>query len=218
MTPRTGNNPENKKEMSSRERNPDHGTIVIDLLRHGEVEGGVCLRGSTDDPLSRLGWRQMEAAVGAASWDFIISSPLRRCGDFAQALSGQLGIPLHWEARLRELHFGLWEGQTTETLMRTHPEALAKFWQAPYAHPPPGAESLQVFERRVLDAWRGITLTHGGRRVLVITHGGVIRVILRHVRGLPVDDLLRIDVPYASLHRVVVSHQKAHAVRVPRCG
>lgn len=200
------------------ERNPDHGTSVIDLLRHGEVEGGACLRGSTNDPLSRLGWRQMEAAVGAASWDGIISSPLRRCGDFAHVLCVRLGIPLRLEARLRELHFGLWEGHTAEQLAHTHPEALAKFWQAPYAHPPPAAEPLHVFERRVLEAWRGITATRGGQRVLLITHGGVIRVILRHLRGLPVDDLLRIDVPYASLHRVVVSRQGARAVRVPRCG
>ena len=178
---------------------------MIDLLRHGEVEGGVCFRGSTDDPLSREGWRQMEAAVGAASWDSIISSPLRRCADFAQALAGRLNIQLYLARRLQELHFGLWEGQSAAELMRAQPEALGKFWQAPQANPPPGGESLAVFERRVLHAWRRITQTHRGRRILVITHGGVIRVILRHVRRLPPDALGGIAVPHASLQRVFVS-------------
>lgn len=188
------------------ERKLDQQATVIDLLRHGEVTGGVCLRGSTDNPLSRQGWRQMDAAVDAASWDGIISSPLRRCSDFAQALADRLAIPLRLEARLRELHFGGWEGRTPAELMRTNPEALARFWQTPYLHPPPGGESLPAFERRVLKAWRTITQDYCGRRVLLITHSGVIRVIICHLRGLPPEALLSLEVPYASLQQVVVAN------------
>ncbi|MGF1616102.1 MAG: histidine phosphatase family protein [Gammaproteobacteria bacterium] len=191
---------------------------VIDLLRHGEVEGGVRFRGSTDDPLSRQGWQQMERVVGSTVWHGIISSPLRRCADFAQAFAEQRGVPLHLEGRLREVHFGLWEGRTAAALMQAEPEALARFWQAPYAYPPPGAESLPRFERRVLDAWNDIIRGRAGRRVLVITHGGVIRVILRRVRGLSPDHLLGIDVPHASLHRVLVSDSLAQEVRLVERG
>lgn len=191
---------------------------VIDLLRHGEVEGGVCFRGSTDDPLSRQGWQQMDRAVGSTAWDGIISSPLRRCADFAQVLAQRRGIPLHLEGRLREVHFGLWEGRTAAALMQAEAEALAKFWQAPYTYPPPAAESLPRFERRVLDAWNDITHGRAGRRVLVITHGGVIRVILRQVRRLSPEHLLSIDVPHASLHRVLAANQSVWEVRLAGCG
>ena len=55
----------------------------VDLLRHGEVEGGERYRGSTDDALSARGWEQMRAAVGdACAWTGIVSSPLKRCAEF----------------------------------------------------------------------------------------------------------------------------------------
>jgi hypothetical protein len=64
------------------------GITYIDLLRHGEVEGGVRFRGSTDHPLTAEGWAQMWAAVGTdIHWDRIVTSPLTRCADFARALS-----------------------------------------------------------------------------------------------------------------------------------
>ena len=59
---------------------------VIDLIRHGEPEGGRRYRGATDDPLTAAGWRQMEAAVAGLSWQRIYSSPLVRCADFARHL------------------------------------------------------------------------------------------------------------------------------------
>jgi len=59
-------------------------TTVIDLLRHGDVEGGDVFRGSSDDPLSDDGWRQMQDALEDKSgWDVIITSPLQRCCEFA---------------------------------------------------------------------------------------------------------------------------------------
>lgn len=190
--------------MVSRETRVNPRTTIIDLLRHGEVEGGACFRGSTDDPLTPFGWQQMEKAVNGGSWDCIISSPLRRCRDFAQALAERVGISLHLDGRLREVCFGRWEGMTAAALMGICPEALAKFWQAPFAHPPPGAEPLHGFEQRVLNAWREITCIHCGRRVLIITHGGVIRAILRQVRDLPREELLAIEVGHASLQQVVL--------------
>jgi len=58
---------------------------IIDLIRHGETISGHCYLGSTDSVLSESGWQQMRAAVlGQAPWDNIISSPLKRCRDFAE--------------------------------------------------------------------------------------------------------------------------------------
>ena len=58
-----------------------HEETLIDLLRHGEPEGGRAYRGhSIDDPLSETGWQQMWAAVGYHKpWEQIVSSPLQRC-------------------------------------------------------------------------------------------------------------------------------------------
>ena len=70
-------------------------TTVIDFIRHGTPEGGRLYRGSTiDDPLGEKGWQQMWRAVGdLCHWDAIVSSPLRRCLAFAEALGERHGLP-----------------------------------------------------------------------------------------------------------------------------
>ena len=177
--------------------------MLIGLLRHGVVEGGNRFRGRTDDPLTAAGWEQMWAAVkNDVRWEGIVTSPLRRCAQFARTLARQRSIPLTLDARLAEMHFGSWEGRSAAELMSADPEALARFWDDPAAHTPAGAEPLACFAPRVLEAWNGIVRDHPGRRVLLVTHGGVMRVILCHVLRRPVERLLEFDVGHAALHRV----------------
>ena len=78
---------------------------TIDLLRHGEPEGGVRYRGDgVDDPLSERGWEQMWAAVGEfADWTHMVSSPLRRCRNFAEAMAKRYGLPLVVDRRVRRM-------------------------------------------------------------------------------------------------------------------
>jgi len=59
-------------------------TTTVDLIRHGEPEGGVKLRGWLDDPLSAAGWQQMRAAIaGNNAWQQIVTSPMLRCRELA---------------------------------------------------------------------------------------------------------------------------------------
>ena len=68
---------------------------LIDMLRHGEPDGGQKFRGAIDDPLSALGWVQMRAAAGDyRDWEAIVSSPLCRCAAFAAELAARLDRPL----------------------------------------------------------------------------------------------------------------------------
>nr|WP_245832014.1 histidine phosphatase family protein [Solemya velesiana gill symbiont] len=67
---------------------------LIDLLRHGQPLGGRMYRGKQDDPLTEEGWDQMwHAASGETPWQQVISSPLRRCREFAEALTEKLESP-----------------------------------------------------------------------------------------------------------------------------
>lgn len=174
---------------------------AVDLLRHGDT-GCAGFRGTLDDALTPLGWRQMRQAVADASWNAVISSPRQRCAAFAQELAARLNAPLQIDERLAELHFGEWEGKTAEELMQHEGDALQKFWQDPELHAPPGGESLSVFSTRVLQAWHDLQRCHAGERVLVVTHAGVIRRLLCHTRKLPLNMLLTLEVPHGSLHRL----------------
>ncbi len=183
--------------------------IQIDLLRHGETEGGARYRGVIDDLLTAAGHEQMWAAVNHDDhWQGIVSSPLRRCAEFAHALAQHRSLPLRIDERLREMNFGAWEGRSAAELMTTEPDALARFWQDPWNNGPAGGEPLQQMQTRVLAAWSDIVAEH--RPLLVISHGGPIRVILCHVLGSPQDKLLEIDVPHAARRRLQVRGDKPH--------
>ena len=175
----------------------------IDLLRHGETEGGSRYRGSIDDPLTPRGWAAMRAALGEArDWNRIVSSPLRRCADFARDLAQRQGLPLAIDARLREIHFGEWEGKTASGLLAADPEAVTRFWNDPVNHPPPGAEDVRALEARVLLAWEELVARHAGERLLVVTHGGPLRIILGRVQGLSLAESLRLEVAHAQRFRM----------------
>lgn len=178
-------------------------SLRVGLLRHGEVEGGARFRGHTDDPLTPAGLAQMHTALADhGGWDRVISSPLIRCAEFSNAYAGQNALPLTFDARLKEMYFGLWEGRSAAELMAEDSEALARFWRNPDACPPPDGESLTRFQTRVLDAWNDIVSAYTGQRVLIVTHGGVIRVLLCHVSGIPVSRWHEFEVPYGRLYEL----------------
>lgn len=178
-------------------------TLHLELLRHGETELGGGLRGSLDDALTAKGWAQLrEAVVDAGPWDRVVSSPLQRCARFAEELAEQRGLPLSLEADLQELHFGAWEGCSAAELMHRDAEALGQFWSDPYAFTPPQGEPLLAFEARVLAALARLQAQHNGQRILVLTHGGVMRLLLARARSLPRHELLQVNVGHAERFRL----------------
>ena len=185
-------------------------SVTLDLLRHGETELGGGLRGSLDDALTPVGWEQMRAAVqGRGPWDRIVSSPLQRCAVFAQELAGQLALPVTFDKDLQELHFGEWEGQSAAALMQTDEQALGLFWADPYSFTPPQGEPVLEFSQRVLAAVTRLQQAHAGERVLVVCHGGVMKLLLAQARGLPREQLLNIQVVNGALFELQVD---AHGV------
>ncbi|PRA31267.1 alpha-ribazole phosphatase family protein [Pseudomonas poae] len=181
-------------------------TLHLDLLRHGETELGGGLRGSLDDALTAKGWEQMRAAVvGQGPWDRLVSSPLQRCARFAEELGARLTVPVSLEKDLQELHFGAWEGQSAAALMETDAEALGLFWADPYGFTPPDGEPVSDFSDRVLGAISRLQQAYAGERVLLISHGGVMRLLLARARALPREQLLNVEVGHAGLFSLHVN-------------
>ncbi len=178
---------------------------LIDLLRHGEPEGGVMFRGQRDDSLSADGWEQMRVAAGnAGDWDVIVTSSLRRCADFAAELAARLSLPLESDPRLSEIGQGTWEGLTAEQVATNEPEALERFRRDPARYTPPGGEPLLAFAGRVAAGWDDLLERHAGKRVLTICHGDVVRIVLARLLVIPSTCLFRLNIPFASTSRVRV--------------
>lgn len=180
--------------------------LHLDMLRHGETELGGGMRGSLNDALTETGWAQMRAAVAEAGpWDRIVSSPLQRCARFAEELVERLALPLSLEPGLQELHFGDWEGHSAAQLMETDAEGLGLFWNDPYGFTPPNGEPVIDFSARVLAAVEKLHQAYAGERVLLISHGGVMRLLLANARGLPREQLLQVTVGHGALLAISVA-------------
>lgn len=183
----------------------------IDIIRHGEPEGGRRYRGhGVDDPLSKLGWQQMwDAVPEKAEWDHIVTSPLSRCHKFAEALADTLSIGFTVEDNLKEIGFGTWEGRTPDDIKANEGDALERFLKDPVNNRPEGAEPLDDFAERVWTVYESILEQHPGEHVLVIAHAGVIRAITSKILGMALDDVYsRLKIDYAAIASTQVSTGK----------
>ncbi len=179
---------------------------LIDLLRHGEVAGGDLLRGCrTDQPLNDKGWDQLRSAVAnGGEWQRVVSSPMRRCREFAVETARRLDLPLRVEEGLRELDFGAWDGLPIEYLWAEHGEEANAFLGNPLSLTPPDAEPISEFRDRVLASWNRLLADYAGEHLLLVAHGGVNRLILSHVLAMPLSAMFRLEVEHACLSRVRV--------------
>lgn len=185
-------------------------TTVFDLIRHGEPEGGPMYRGSKDDPLSDAGWQQMRDAISEADrWDAIVTSPMLRCVHFARELANRYQIPLHRDERLREINFGEWEGRTADEVMASDGENLSQFWADPVNNTPPGGEPVAEFNQRVIESWYHWQQELAGQNVLIVCHGGVIRMIIADTMNIPLKHAFSgLTTPYACRSRIQVDASK----------
>jgi alpha-ribazole phosphatase len=175
-------------------------TNNIYLLRHGETTSGPCFRGSTDDELTDIGRQQM--AQGVAGYEkpqLVISSPLRRCAEFANHYASRYQLPVEICPDIQEINFGAWEGATAEQILAVPGNRLEAFWADPYSVTPPGGEAFSDFKNRVVGAWQRIR-SRAERPIWVICHGGPIRLITLMERQMHERFLMQIDVPNGSMH------------------
>ena len=182
-------------------------TTIIDLLRHGDVEGGRKYRGQLDDPLSELGWTQLRLATKQTQpWQQIITSPLIRCANFAQELSQSHDLPIQIESKFKEISFGLWEGKTAEQLLNEESKKIKEYWSDPINVTPPRGENLLDFEKRIMARWKKMLDEYQGKHILLISHAGVMRIILCNILGMPLTELFKLDVALAKFSRIQVEH------------
>lgn len=166
---------------------------VLWFARHGETDWNArgMLQGSQDIPLNDTGRRQAAAiadrlrdlAVPVETLPFHVS-PMDRTRETAAILRARLGLPPHeyrLDPRLAELSFGRWEGMTWKEV-RASDSAAPKRVHRGWAFVPPGGESYAMLAERVRP-W----LETVEEEAIVVSHGGVARVLLALVCGLEGD-------------------------------
>jgi probable phosphoglycerate mutase len=155
------------------------------LVRHGESTWNAAGRwqGWADPPLTDLGRAQAEAAAPAAApVDAVVSSDLQRARVTAELMAAVLEVgPVQIETGLRERDVGDYTGLTRAEIEERWPGVLSQ-GNASIARNPKEAhfgESIEQLASRVNGALARLAATFAGQRVLVITHGGVVRNLER---------------------------------------
>ena len=166
----------------------------ITLIRHTTpaVSPGL-IYGRTDVPLADSFAMELAAVREKlpVTFDVVYSSPSRRCMHLAEQLAPSVGI----DERLRELNFGEWEGQTWDTIDRQ----ASELWMQDFVNnAPPGGESMRQMNERVMDFWSEL-IRQPYQHVGVVTHGGVIRLLVAADRQIPLVSAFTIDVTYGDV-------------------
>ena len=173
------------------------------------------LRGRVDHPLSELGWSQMQKAAALCSerkvtpstpsWTHLISSPLQRCRVFAEHLAGVTALELQVAQQWQEIDYGDWDGMLLSDWRKEAGPQFKEFRNDVSKLHPPNGEAFLSFRDRVLTAWNGLADLADGSHVLVVTHGGVLRVVLPTVLGMPLNRSYPLHIPFASFSRIALS-------------
>ena len=192
----------------------DSQVTQLDLLRHGECEGGNIFRGHLDVHLTPAGLKRMHkvAQASQAQWHSVISSPLQRCWQCVQSLPLADNTKRRHDVRLQEMSFGDWDGKKITDVWADDYERIARWTKNPAQCSPPNGESLEQVEQRIRPFLQECLAEQRGKKILLVTHGGIVRVILSHLLGMPMDYANRWQVPYACFTRLAIYH---HAQQPP---
>ncbi len=164
----------------------------IILIRHGETEWNSQKRmqGHSNSNLSEVGRGQIQALgelMKNVSFDHIYSSDSLRARQTAEAITQYSGHTLQFDQRIREKNLGVFEGLTSTEAKERHPEVYRLFKTAGANYVIDEGESTQQLLERALEFSEEIRLRHPQERVVMVTHGGVVRVLMKHALGLSID-------------------------------
>ncbi|CAA6809614.1 MAG: Probable phosphoglycerate mutase [uncultured Thiotrichaceae bacterium] len=186
-----------------------HRKTIIDCIRHGEPLGGRMYRGSgTDHLLSEPGWTQMHEQIEThlrihSIWDVVITSPMSRCLDFAEDVKKEYRLPCEIVYDFREASYGVWEGLTPDEVKEKFGRKYTDFYKDPVNNRPKGAESLYEFSERVATSLEKVFKKYKGKRILLISHAGVMRAMMCIVLKTPLASQQQIHIPYAGMVQLI---------------
>ena len=170
----------------------------IIIIRHGETEWNKTGRfqGHSDVPLSAQGRAQAEALgrnLVIDHVDAIYASDLTRAMETAAPLAERFGLEVISDPLLRELNFGAWEGRNFNDINAENPDAMKNFYNDPEQANIPGSEPFPEFQRRVAGRVREIVAQERGKRVVIVSHGASIRILLADILSMPIRSIWHVS-------------------------
>lgn len=177
------------------------------LIRHGETDWNRELRfqGQVDVPLNATGHEQalrLGMRLASEAVHRLYSSDLVRTVQTASPAAERLALPGMADRALREQAFGVIDGMSVPDIQRDHPDIWARWLDFDPDYAPPGGETQRQFHDRVMGAMARLAHAHGGQRLVIVTHGGVLDILYRVATGMPLGGPRQCDIPNAGINRL----------------
>lgn len=188
---------------------------VLYLVRHGETDWNKENRcqGCIDIELNKDGILQAEAAakrLSAENIDIVYSSSLKRAYTTAEIINKSLSVDLIKNESLNEINFGEWEGLTFDEMRRQSQYDYDKWRFTPHLVNFPGEGSLKNVQDRAMKFVNDIIDKNNGKNILIVSHGGVLKLIVLGVLGIGLEAYSKFYIINASLSIIVVDDKRAY--------
>ena len=176
------------------------------FIRHAETDMAGTFCGHSDPELNAQGWAQVSELIHrlrSENLGAVYSSDLRRAHSTGNAIAEAFNIDCHVHPELREIGFGQWEGLTWKEI-ENRDGSYALRWSSEYPTlPAPDGEYFNDFEHRVMREIEFLSVKAAAavRSIAVITHAGVLRIVLRMLHGCPEEETWERTKSYCSIVR-----------------
>ncbi len=194
-----------KSELMPETKPRGSATTELAVVRHGQTgfnRRGL-YQGHADSALTDAGMAQ--ARLLAPRLRSLGSSPTIYCSDLGRArhTAVLLATPgfhhIREDEGLRDRCWGVFEGLSRAEITERYPDARTSSGESNPDYTPPGGETLNELNERIVGALNRIAHSHAGERVVVVTHGAVVMAFARYVLGVPQDAPRRFDIGSTSL-------------------
>ena len=175
------------------------------LIRHGRTAWNreEVFRGRADVPLDEVGRREAEllaSRLRGSGIDEIYSSPLSRARETAEVIARGVGLEVRIASELVDLDFGLWQGLPVKEVKERFGK-LYELWQkAPHKVRFPEGEDLKAVRDRVVGFVEGLLKAKQGKRVALVSHRVVLKVLICSLLGLGLEAFWRVVQGTAALN------------------
>jgi probable phosphoglycerate mutase len=195
--------------LTDRLRSAEIPTFIY-FVRHGETiltpERKFSGVGSLNPELMQEGLNQADLVAEEAvklGADVLIASPLKRTTQTAEAIARTTGLEIIFDESWYELSFGDWDGKSIEEVKAEDPDAY-QAWLNSTAYAPGGGESYDEASVRIEEALEKLVAEYPGKKVIVVTHNGVIKTAIKLAMGAPAEAVFHVDATPCSISSISI--------------
>ncbi len=195
--------------LTDRLRSPEIPTFIY-FVRHGETILTPTRKfsgtGALDPELMQEGLDQADLVAAEAAKlgaEVLIASPLKRTRQTAEAIARTTGLEIIFDETWYELSFGDWDGKSIEEVKAEDPDAY-QAWLNSTAYAPGGGESYDEASVRIEEGLEKLVAEYPGKKIIVVTHNGVIKTAIKLAMGAPAEAVFHVDATPCSISSISI--------------